>query len=301
VEIRWMRAFSAVAEELNFGSAARSLHIAQPAVSQQVAQLERSLGVTLFDRTTRSVSLTAAGQAFLDPCHTALDAADAAARAAQNSASGEVGRIRVGFSGAFANKGVSLLARAIRSDYPLLNLFIAGSAKNEFVLGQLIAHKLDVGIISATYGHPKVGRRLVAADRLGAFVPIHHALAGKYDVALADLRDEPFILTDTSGGLVLRDLTLQVCRDAGFQPNVIQEATDFYTVFALVAAGLGLSIVPESAQAVRPADVAYVPLAGIEQRLESIIAWPLDHVFPTLHTVLRVAESVLPTPASRDS
>jgi DNA-binding transcriptional LysR family regulator len=296
-----MRAFSAVAEELNFGNAARSLHIAQPAVSQQVAQLERSLGVTLFDRTTRSVSLTPAGQAFLDPCHTALDAADAAARAAQNSASGEVGRIRVGFSGVFANKGVALLAHAIRTDYPLLNLFIAGSANSEVVLDQLIAHKVDVGFISATYGHPRVGRRLVAADRLGVFVPSRHDLAGKDDVALADLRDEPFILTDGSGGFVLRDLTLRVCREAGFQPNVIQEATDSATVFALVAAGLGLSIVPESAQAMRPGDVAYVPLAGVEQRLESIIAWPLDHLFPTLQTALRVAESVLPTPVPQDS
>jgi DNA-binding transcriptional LysR family regulator len=301
MEIRWMRAFLAVAEELNFGSAARSLHIAQPAVSQQVAQLERSLGVTLFDRTTRSVSLTQAGQAFLEPCHTALDAADAAARAAQNSASGEVGRIRVGFSGAFANKGVALLARAIRTAYPMLNLFIAGSANSEVVLDQLIAHKLDVGIISATYGHPKIGRRLVAADRLGAFLPSRHEFAGQGDVALADLRDEPFIMTDASGGFVLRDLTLQVCQEAGFRPNVIQEATDSFTVFALVAAGLGISIVPESALAVRPADVAYVPLAAVGQRLESIIAWPLGHVFPALHTVLRVAESVLPTPSPEDS
>ncbi len=295
-----MKAFVAVAEELNFGSAARSLHIAQPAVSQQVAQLERSLGVTLFDRTTRSVRLTQAGQAFLDPCHTALDAADAAARAARNSASGEVGRIRVGFSDVFASKGVSLLARAIRADFPLLNLFIAGSANSEVVLGQLIAHKLDVGIISATYGHPKVGRRLVAADRLGAFVPNGHALAGKRDVALADLRDEPFVMTDPSGGFVLRDLTLQVCREAGFRPNVVQEAADSHTVLSLVAAGLGLTIVPESALATLPADVAYVPLADVRQRLESIIAWPLDQEFATLRTVLRVAESVLRTPTFED-
>jgi DNA-binding transcriptional LysR family regulator len=177
----------------------------------------------------------------------------------QNSASGEVGRIRVGFSGAFANKGVSLLARAIRQDYPLLNLFIANSGNSEIVLGQLIGHKLDVGIISATYQHPRVGRRLVAADRLGAFVPIKHPLAGRRDIALVDLRDEPFILTDISGGFVLRDLTLEVCRDAGFYPKVIQEAMDSYTVFALVAAGLGLSIVPESALAIRPADVAVQP------------------------------------------
>jgi DNA-binding transcriptional LysR family regulator len=297
MEIRWMRAFLAVAEELNFGSAARSLHIAQPAVSQQVAQLEKSLGVTLFDRTTRSVNLTPAGQAFLEPCRTALDAADGAARAAQNSASGEVGRIRVGFSGAFANKGVSLLARAIRRDYPLLNLYIASSANSETVLSQLIGHKLDVGIISASYHHPRIGRRLVAADRLGVFVPINHQLAARRETTLAELREEAFILTDTSGVFVLRDLTLRVCHDAGFHPKVVQEATDSYTVFALVAAGLGLSIVPESALAIRPADVAYVPLAGIEQRLESVIAWPLDHVFPALQTVLRVAESALPTPA----
>jgi DNA-binding transcriptional LysR family regulator len=131
-------------------------------------------------------------------------------------------------------------------------------------------------------------------------VPSRHDLAGKQQVAIADLVDEPFVLTDASGGFVLRDLTLHVCHEAGFHPNVVQEATDSHTVFALVAAGLGLSIVPESAQALRPVDVAYVPLTGIEQRLESIIAWPLDHVYPTLQTVLRVAESVLPTPAYED-
>ena len=141
-----MRAFLAVAEELNFGSAARSLHIAQPAVSQQVAQLEKSLGVTLFDRTTRSVNLTPAGQAFLEPCRTALDAADGAARAAQNSASGEVGRIRVGFSGAFANKGVSLLARAIRRDYPLLmgtSVLVAGLVIGASLLSDFAYALLD--------------------------------------------------------------------------------------------------------------------------------------------------------------
>jgi len=149
-----MKTFLVVGRELNFGRAARVLRIAQPAVSQHIAQLEKDLGVVLFDRSTRSVTLTAAGAAFLGPCQAVLNAADAAARAAQNAGTGEVGLVRVGFTGAFANEGAAGLARAVRRRYPRLELSLVGSANSELVLNQLVSDQVDIGIISAGYQNP---------------------------------------------------------------------------------------------------------------------------------------------------
>src|ERR1700712_4055163 len=187
-----MRTFMVVSRELNFGCAARLLRIAQPAVSQHIAQLEKALGVVLFDRSTRSVTLTAAGAAFLGPCQAVLDAADAAARAAQNAGTGEVGLVRVGFTGAFANEGVARLAGAVRRRYPRLELSLVGSVNSELVLNQLVSDQIDIGIMSAGYQHPRIAQRFLGANRLGVLVPTDHRFAVEKSIDIADLRDEPF-------------------------------------------------------------------------------------------------------------
>jgi DNA-binding transcriptional LysR family regulator len=297
MEIRWLKAFEAVAQELNYGRAARVLHIAQPAVSQQIVQLEKSLGVTLFDRTTRSVRLTPAGHAFRQPCRAALEALSTASRAARNAGSGESGSVRVGFSGAFVHEGLSRLARLSRQQHPGIELVIAASGNNDSVLDQLLSDKIDIGFMSDTHPHPKVATRLIGASKLGALVPSDHRLAGSGPVPLADLADEPFVLTDTASRFALRDVTIQACLEAGFQPRVAQEAADSFTVFALVSAGMGLTLVPESAREIWSHGSVYVPLTGIDLRLRSVIAWAAERGFPALDMVLAVAEDIFPTPA----
>lgn len=297
MEIRWLKAFEAVAQELNYGRAARALHVAQPAVSQQIVQLERSLGVVLFERTTRSVRLTPAGHAFQQPCRAALEALGAAARAAQNAGSGESGTVRIGFSGAFAHEGLSQLARESRRHHPLIELVIAASGNNDSVLEQLLSDRLDIGIMSETHGHPKVASRLISASRLGALVPADHRLATAESARLSDLSGEPFVLTDSASRFALRDVTIEACLDAGFQPHIAQEAADSFTVFALVSAGMGLTLVPETARDIWPHGASYLALTDVPQRLRSVIAWPADRSFPALETVLGVAGRVFPTPA----
>lgn len=141
-----MRAFVAVASELNYRRAAERLRIAQPAVTQQIKQLERALGVQLFDRTTRSVQLTLAGERFYGPWVEALEAVDRAIEAARMANPAEEGRLRVGFSGAYAQHLVPTFARAVRPRYPRVDLQLEGSVPSGIILNRIAAGQLRPGL-----------------------------------------------------------------------------------------------------------------------------------------------------------
>lgn len=240
-----MRTFVAVAEELNYGRAAQRLHLTQPAVSQQIRQLEKDVGVELVDRTGRYTQLTPAGEGFLPHCLATLGEADNAVRAARNTGDSDRGVIRIGFAGALATSTVAAIARAVRQQYPGIELRITASHSSAGVMEMLQADTLDIGFTALQRTVPGISSRRMGAQPVGLVVASDHPVAGRETVRLGDFSDAAFILTDLPAGLQLRDVAIEACLDAGFRPRVVQETPDTLTLVALVAAGIGVSVLPE--------------------------------------------------------
>jgi DNA-binding transcriptional LysR family regulator len=270
MELRHLRYFLAVADAANFTRAADALGIGQPPLSQQVKALEKELDVELFKRTARGAELTLAGRVFADEARRVLDDAQRAARAAQRAARGETGHLRVGFTGTAAfNENVSELIRRFREQYPDTELALH-EATSGVLLEELEAGQLDVAIIRPVR---RVADVLLQQDwrdeAMLVAVPVAHRLASRKSIALADLADEPFVQVPRVAGGTLFDDIVAACAAAGFEPQLAQPAPQMASAVTLVAAGLGISIVPKSITRVRVAGVAYRPLVarGLRARL----------------------------------
>lgn len=289
-----MRTFATVASELNYGRAASALHVSQPAVSQQIAQLERDVGVVLFERSRRGVRLTPAGQAFLPLCEQTLGSADAAVRAARNAQSSDEGIVRVAFAGAPSAPVVSALARAVRDRFPGIELQIHASLTSSRVMDQLAADELDLGFTADSRSVPGVETRLVSADQLDLAVAIDHPLAGRSSVRLADLAGTRFVLAAPAAGLRLREEAIEACIEAGFRPRIVQEAEDTQTVLALVAAGIGVTLIPKGLVGNAATAIALVPISDVRRSLRTVAGWRTVTGFGALQRVLDIVEEILP-------
>ncbi|MFG2123474.1 LysR family transcriptional regulator [Streptomyces sp. NPDC048710] len=300
MELRHLSGFVAVAEELHFGRAAERLHIAQSPLSQQIRLLERDLGVTLFERTTRSVRLTAAGQALLEPARHLLAEASAVRRTVQAAHLGEVGRVTIGFAGASSYSVLPVLTRAVTSELPGIELVLEGQTYAGEALGRIAEGSLDVGFVALPVRRG-ISTRVVRMERLMIALPDSHPLAQRVDVSFADLAHEPFVTFPVSRGSAVRDAMVQACHEAGFAPRIVQEAPDSYNLLALVGAGVGLAVVVESARAIRLEHVVFRPLTGDDVPVLPIaLGWRTGNPSAALQAVLRVAERVLPTPRGYD-
>ncbi|UXY25571.1 LysR family transcriptional regulator [Streptomyces sp. HUAS TT20] len=300
MELRHLSGFVAVAEELHFGRAAERLHIAQSPLSQQIRLLERDLGVKLFDRTTRSVRLTAAGQALLEPARHLLAEASAVRRTVQAAHLGEVGRVTIGFAGASSYSALPLLTRAVTSELPGIELVLEGQAYTGEALGRIADGSLDVGFV-ALPARRGISTRVVKMERLMLALPDSHPLARRAEVTFADLAHEPFVTFPVSRGSAVREATVQACHEAGFAPRIVQEAPDSYNLLALVGADVGLAVMVESARAIRLEHVVFRPLAGDDVPVLPIaLGWRTGNPSAALKAVLQVAERVLPTPRDYD-
>ncbi|MFF1678189.1 LysR family transcriptional regulator [Streptomyces sp. NPDC058256] len=297
MELRHLNAFIAVAEELHFGRAAQRLQMAQPPLSQQVRRLEKELGVQLFERNTRSVRLTTAGRSFLEPARTVLHDLDQARRAAKAAGRGEYGRVTVGFAGASSHESLPGLTRALRAAHPGVELVLEGQTYANIALARVADGSLDLGFVRLPATHPGVATRVVGEEELVCALPLDHPLADRDTIPAGALKEEPFVSFPANAGSSLRDATFRTCEDAGFTPRVVQEAPDSYTILALVAAGVGVTLTLTSCQHVQQTGLVYRPLTGSPVRLQAALAWRKDNPSATLQTVLAVADRVLPTPA----
>ncbi|MET7855901.1 LysR family transcriptional regulator [Streptomyces sp. NPDC005318] len=297
MELRHLSAFVAVAEELHFGRAARRLQMAQPPLSQQIRQLEKELDVQLFERTTRSVRLTSAGEAFLEPVRTVLADLDTAVRAAGAAGRGEYGRVTIGFAGASSHETLPLLTRAVRAAHPGLELVMKGQTYADAALAGVADGSLDLGFVRLPVTRPGVQYRVIDEEELLCALPSDHPLAGLERVPVEVLTEEPFVTFPANSGSTVRDATVGACEAAGFIPRVVQEAPDSYTILALVAAGVGVTLTVSSCRHIQQNGLVYRPLAGPSIRLRAALAWRTDNPSAALHAVLAVAQSALPTPA----
>ncbi|MEU2823719.1 LysR family transcriptional regulator [Streptomyces bacillaris] len=299
MELRHLNAFFAVAEELHFGRAAKRLQMAQPPLSQQIRQLERELGVQLFHRNTRSVRLTSAGESFLDPVRTVLDDLDTAVRAARSAGKGEYGRVTIGFAGASSHETLPRLTRAVRAAHPGLELVMTGQTYANTALSRVADGSLDLGFVRLPVTRPGVAHRVIDQEELICALPSDHPLARRVSVPLDVLAGEPFVSFPANSGSTVRDAMTEACESAGFTPRVVQEAPDSYTILALVAAGVGVTLTVTSVQHIQQNGLVYRRLAGPPVRLSAALAWRPDNPSAALRAVLAVAEEALPTPAHR--
>ncbi|MBY5808529.1 LysR family transcriptional regulator [Rhizobium leguminosarum] len=263
MELRHLRYFLAVAEEGNFTRAAAKLGIGQPPLSQQIRDLEREVDAALFHRVPHGAELTAAGAAFLGEAKASLAAAEKAKLAAQSANRGETGRLSLGFTASSAfNPVVSTTIRRFRARWPEVQLSL--TEMNTLALMQ----KLERGELDATFMRPSLddptGIRLrrLPDEPMVIALPASHPLARHPSLPLAALAAEPFILFPRLVGLSLYDDVVLACRKAGFELTVAQEAPQISSVVNLVAADLGVSIVPASISQIKLEGVAYRPIEG---------------------------------------
>ncbi len=259
MELRHLRYFVAVAEELSFRRAAERLHVAQPPLSQQIKQLEAEVGTMLLRRTSRRVELTDAGVVFLERARRTLRDAELAVESARRTARGEIGWLNVGFVDSAAYELLPPVLRAFRARAPGVRLELRELATEHQL--PALADELDVGLVREVNDLPGLHRTPLLREPLLAAVPLGHALASRARVQLVQLAAEPFVFFPRARVPRVYDHLVALCRAAGFSPRTVQEALQYPTMLGLVAAGFGIAIVPTCVRALHLAGVAYVPIS----------------------------------------
>lgn len=262
IDLRLLRQFVAVAEELHFHRAARRLAISQPPLTAAIRRLEAEVGAKLIERGNRTVGLTAAGGVLLGEARALLVRADRAVTLARDAAAGRIGSVSLGYVGSAMYGRLPARVRSFRRTHPSVRLELR-EATTAAQLAALRGGELDVAIAIPPLGEDG-GLHVEAfdADRLAIALPVAHRLAGRETVRLSDLADEQFVLWPASEGRGFHDRVVQLCAEAGFAPDVAQEAHGMHGVLSLVAVETGVSIVPASMATVRPGEITYVPLNG---------------------------------------
>jgi DNA-binding transcriptional LysR family regulator len=258
LELRHLRYFVAVAEELHFGHAAARLHMSQPPLSHQIRDLERELGVALFQRTRHSVSLTEAGRLFLEEARQVLSGARHAVETVKKAARGEIGRLSVGFGPTPENGLLQRVISLFLSRHPDVELELHSLYTNE-QLEALARRQIDVGFPLLPISNRDFLVERIGAEPVGVALPSQHRLATKSRIALSELRQESFVLVSREvGGFY--DFILEACASAGFTPIVTHSARHVLTVLGFVAAGLGVTLLPGAVGAACPPGVVFRPL-----------------------------------------
>ncbi len=300
IELRLWRQFAAVADTLHFGQAATRLHMTQPPLTQAIAQLERVLGVRLFDRTKRSVQLTSAGAALLPSVLDLLARAQALPAQALSAAQGEVGRLRLGF---VSTVGYALLpqwVRGFRALYPKVQLDLL-EATGDMQLQGLERGELDAGFMLHAPGFAPAGlaQCLIAQEPLVLALPEQHPLAIQPTLCLNDVLNEPLVIFPRRIAPSLYDGIFALYHGAGYLPAVAQEAIQMQTIVNLVSAGLGVAWVPESVRQFQRSGVVYrevqapVDPVGAMPRCETSLVWVAHQVSPTLDRFVAYAREQL--------
>ena len=263
MELRHLRSFAALASERHFGRAAAQVHLAQPALSQQIKQLERELGVTLVSRTTRRVELTEAGHRFADHARAVLGSVDRAGADMALVAEGRAGRVSVGFIGTATYDLLPLAAREVRDALPEVRLELHGELLSPALLAGLLDGAYDLVVLRPDgVVRPEADVRVLRSERLVAVLPDRHPLAGRARIDLASLAGDPFVMHFSGHRSSMHEQVLAACAAAGFRPPSIMEVGETATLVVFVAAGLGVALVPSPVRSLALAGVAYVELAN---------------------------------------
>ena len=293
-DLRRLRQFVAVAEELSFRRAADRLHMSQPPLSQMIRALEKDLGVKLFERTRRKVELTQPGRVLLDQAHRVLSQMERALAAARGAGRGMTGRLTVGFVSSSTFEILPAILRRFRASHPAVDLQLE-ELDTVDQTDALLQHRIDVALNRPpTFYASAIAQETLLRERMIVAVPENHPLAARRTLRLRDLREERFVLIPPRWGTGYHTRVLDACQKAGFVPRVAQTARYMHTIVGLVAAGMGVALVSESLANLTPKGCVYRPLAERSDALtiDLGVAWHANDASPALHAFLEAARAV---------
>jgi DNA-binding transcriptional LysR family regulator len=292
IELRQLRYFVAVAEEMHFGRAAQRLHMTQPPLSQAIQQLESTLGgVPLFQRTSRSVVLTAAGAALLPEAQRLLQQAAALPDLMRRTAAGASGRLSLAFVSTADYSVLPPFLREFRAAYPDVAIDLR-EATTDVQLEELMQQRIDVGLLIPPLSErvkaeldylPLIAEPLILATPKGL-----RALRGKRKATLKDVADMPLIIFPRRIAPAFHDAILACYHDAGLTPHIGQEAIQMQTIIGLVSAGMGIALVPQSVSNLKRPGVDYTALSQKTPLVETGLAWRRDNASPVLRAFLEL-------------
>jgi DNA-binding transcriptional LysR family regulator len=280
-DLRHLRAFCTLAEELHFNRAAERLHLTQPALSRRIQALEEVVGTPLLKRTTRSVELTEAGRAFLVQCRLGLGHLEHAVTVARRTAEGETGELRIAYMDFAINGRVPELLRAFREAHPGIRLdlrFLATSHQRV----ALMEHKIDLGFLIGALDNPRICNFPFDQEAYVALLPATHRLANVKELRLADLANEPFVLGNGENWSAYRDRFFVLCHQAGFFPEIVEEASSSEGIFGLVAAGAGVTVYAGCARNIQRRGLVIRPLEDVRETIPVFAAWNTAEPSPGL-------------------
>lgn len=289
MELRHLRYFLAVAETRHFGRAADQLHIAQPALSQSIRQLEAELGATLLARTTRQVSLTPAGSFFRLEAQRLLAGLDDSVRGTRRIAEGRSGLLRVAFTGTAAFDQLPRIARIVQQDLPGIALEVQADQLTPGQVDALRSGQVDLGLLRPPVAGDDIELRTVLREQLVLALPVDHRLATEPGLVVADVAHDSFVMYADAHSAV-NDAILRSARAAGFTPRREHEAANTSVLLALVAAGLGVALVPASARSLPLRGVVFRDVADAAS-IDLALAWVRDHPSPLVATLVAVLET----------
>ncbi len=260
MDLKQLRCFIAVAEELHFGRAATRLNMAPPALSRQVRLLEDELDVRLFSRTTRTVTMTRAGAAFLDEARDILARTKSATKVVQEAARSEENLLRIGALDSAAAGLLPEVMFTFRQQHPDVRIQLMEATTSRQLQG-LVTGRLDLGFLHPPVMEPDLAWEFVLQEQLLVALPLGHALSNRLVVGLPSLVREPLILPAKRVRPCTYNLVVKCFESIGAQPNIVQEATEKQTIVSMVAAGMGVALVPDWVAKLRVPGVIYKPLA----------------------------------------
>jgi DNA-binding transcriptional LysR family regulator len=293
MELRHLRYFVTVAEELHFGRAAGRLHISQPPLSMQIKALEAEIGTQLLERSQRKVELTMAGAVFLRDAREILARVEQATAAAQRAGRGEVGELTIGFVSIADYNVLPLVLSEFRVRCPGVRLNLR-EATTDALLLDLAEQRIDVGFVLPPIQDQNLDTVPLLREALVAALPERHPLArARGSFSLARLADSPFILFPRHMAPGLYDDVVSFCRSVGFSPRVEQEAVQMQTIVSLVSAGLGVALIPASMRNLGRTGVVYRSLRETSPQTEILAAWRRGETAPALVRFLESVQKVV--------
>lgn len=290
-QLRHIRAFLTLAEELHFGRSAERLHIAQPALSRTIRDLERSVGVKLLQRTTRHVELTEAGRAFLQECRLAEKHLDQAVTMARRVAKGMSGELRIAYMDFAISGRMPEFLRAFASRHPdiRMNLTYMPTTQQQVAL---LERKIDIGFMIGDFEHKLMENYSFDEDRYVAILPATHPLADRGALTLKEFNDQDFVLGNGDNWTVFRNRLFSLCRSQGFFPRIVQEASSSEGIFGLVAAGAGVSVYSSCVRNLQRRGIVVRPLDDVSATLPVTVVFERRNQSPALQTFWNFLQTV---------